>query len=69
MIRLIDSVGRHQKISIDDEDVDEVSFFLVTSMHDWIGFMKSFARVEYCTVSNDTNRIVKELMAQKARSD
>ena len=44
----IDSVGRHQKISIDDEDVDEVSFFLVTSMHDWIGFMKSFARVEYC---------------------
>ena len=65
---MIDSVGqegRHQKnvrSRLMSDDVDEVSFSLVMSVHDWIGF-DSFAR------RNHTNRIVKERMAQKGRSD
>ena len=55
MIRLIlsDRKEGNQKIEIeDDDDVDEVSFSLVMSVHDWIlglDWINSFARVEEST--------------------
>jgi hypothetical protein len=50
---LSDRKEGNQKIEIeDDDDVDEVSFSLVMSVHDWIlglDWINSFARVEEST--------------------